>query len=88
MNDYYTYNHLNPNIPIVRKPVTKLPPSDMAFFVMGYKFAFALNSELVPADAEKAKLFYWGMRRAMTDLTIRRAKGKRTPLMIAVINQA
>jgi len=88
MNPYYNYAKVDPNIPVVRAPIRKFPPSDMGFFVLGYKFAFAKNSELVPTDSEHARLFYWGMIRAQKDSSIRHSKGKRTPLMVAAINQA
>lgn len=88
MNPYYKYLRVDPNIPVVRAPIRKFPPSDMEFFVLGYRFAFAKNSTLVPSNGEHARIFYWGMIRAQRDSSLRRAKGKRTPLMLAAINQA
>jgi len=88
MNPYYKYAKVDPNIPTVRAPIRKFPPSDMGSFVLGYRFAFVGNSELVPTDSKHARLFYWGMLRAQRDTFLRRSKGKRTPLMVAAINQS
>jgi hypothetical protein len=88
MNPYYKYAKVDPNIPTVRAPIRKFPPSEMGSFVLGYRFAFVGNSELVPTDSKQARLFYWGMLRAQKDSSLRRSKGKRTALMVAAINRS